>query len=175
MELFPFASDHNDDEGKRPFLGQGYYFWDYNLSYAKTWGRNHYANDYFVIEADITIDDEKHDFFLDLVGNRKDLVGFVNLLGEFDFIDDKGAVEGIDLCHIIDYLRYECPPDVFPFRIIRSVDYKNTNEAGIKIDFNYEQNGRKSYTILNPKFIVSFLSKDDIVYLTKPFIKFVSL
>jgi len=154
----------------KPFLGQGYYFWDFNLEYAKVWGKNHYSNKYYVCESDIDVDHEKDGFFLDLAGNRKHLVGFIELLREFDFIHKEGT-EGIDLCYIIDYLRTKCPPEVFPFEVIRAVDYKNNERIGIKVVFNNTQN---SYTILNPRIIFSFKSKENIVHLTKPSIAFKS-
>ena len=38
----PFRSEYTEttEEGKEPFLGEGYYMWDYNLETAHWWGRN---------------------------------------------------------------------------------------------------------------------------------------
>lgn len=167
---FPFLSVYDPENNKKPFLGEGYYFWDYNFEYAKVWGKSHYKNNYYVCESDIEIDHEEEGNYLDLVGNRKHLVGFVELLLEFNLISDEG-VEGIDLCFIIDYLRNNFPLEVFPFEVIRAVDYLNNDSAGIKIYFNDKQ---KSYTILNPRIIISFKNKHKIVHLINPFIKFAS-
>jgi hypothetical protein len=164
----PFHSEYNVRLSKKPFIGEGYYFWEYNLDYAKVWGKNHYKNTYFIVESEIKIDSEDDSNYLDLAGNREHLVGFVELLKEFDFIDERGTKD-IDLCTIISYLRNELPKEVFPYKVIRAVDYKNKETTGIKIDFNDKGS---SYTILNPRIIVSYKNKEDIVYNKKPFLKF---
>jgi len=165
----PFISEYKPKENKKPFLGEGYYFWEYNLDFAKIWGKKHYQNYFYVLECivDISCDDS---FYLDLVGNRKHLVGFVELLWEFKLIHEEGT-KGIDLCYIIDYLRNRCPEEAFPFKIIRAVDNKNQEKAGIKISFNDKLS---NFTILNPKIIFSFKNKKEIPYKLKPFITFVS-
>jgi len=155
-----------------PFLGEGFYFWEYNLDYAKVWGRINYEGKFFVCEAEIEVDHLLDGFYLDLAGNRKHLVFFVELLKEFNLIHDEGT-KGIDLCYIIDYMRQNFPPDVFPFRVIRAVDYKNDDKAGIRIDFNAKKDVL-SYTILNPRILIAYRSKEDIVYEVEPFITFVS-
>ena len=60
---------------------------------------------------------------------------------------------------------------MFPFEVVRAVDYLNNDSAGIKIYFNDKQ---KSYTVLNPRIIISFKNKHKIVHLINPFIKFAS-
>lgn len=168
LENAPFYSEYNVKQNKKPFIGAGYYFWEYNLDYAKVWSKNHYNNSYFIVESEIIINHDDDSYYLDLAGNREHLVGFVELLKEFDLIDDKG-VSGIDLCYIISYLRDEFPEEAFPFKVIRAVDYKNDEFSGIKIAFNDKV---KSYTILNPRIIISYRDKEDIVYNKKPFLKF---
>lgn len=166
----PFHSEYDLENDKKPFMGAGYYFWEYNLDYAKVWGKNHYNNSYFIVESEIIINNEDDSFYLDLAGNREHLVGFVELLKEFELIDGIGT-KGIDLCFIISYLRDNdnLPIEVFPFKVIRAVDYKNNETSGIKIAFNDKG---KSYTILNPRIIISYKNKEDIVYNKKPFLKF---
>lgn len=166
----PFLSEYKPKENKKPFLGEGFYFWEYNIDYAKFWGNLKYKNNYFVCEAGIDIDHETDGFYLDLAGNRKHLVGFVELLREFNLIHEEGT-KGIDLCYIIDYLRKKLPEDVFPFKVLRAVDYKNNDKAGIKIVFN-DKKSETSYTILNPRMLISFKRKEDIIYIKKPFITF---
>lgn len=170
MSNFPFLSTYEPQKGKTPFLGEGYYFWDYNLEYAKIWGKNHYANNFYICQSDISIENSDDSLFLDLAGNRIHLVGFIELLWEFNLIHEEGT-KGIDLCWIIDYLRTKCPAEVFPFEIIRAVDYNNNERAGIKVIFN---EGKKSFTILNPRIIFSFKNKKSIVHLTEPFIAYCS-
>lgn len=169
LQNAPFYSEYLPKEHKKPFLGEGFYFWEYNLEYAKAWGEMHYNRKYFVCEAEIDIDHITDGFYLDLAGNRKHLVGFVELLREFDLIHKEGT-KGIDLCYIISYLRKYCPSEVFPFKVIRAVDYKNEEKIGIRIEFNDKATG--SYTILNPRMLISFKNKDDIKFLTKLFLKF---
>jgi len=166
----PFLSEYYPSKGKKPYLGEGYYFWEYNLDYAKVWGKQHYSNRYFVCEYNVDIDQDKEGYFLDLVGNRKHLVGFVNLLSEFNLIHEDGT-KGIDLCYIINYLRKNFDEEVFPYKVIRAVDYHNRNLEAIKISFNED---RPSYTILNPRIIFSYKNISDIVHTTEPLIKFVS-
>lgn len=172
LENAPFYSEYNINTDKKPFIGAGYYFWEYNLDYAKVWGKYHYKNDYFIVESKVKIENnDDESYYLDLVGNREHLIGFVELLREFDFLDSKGT-KGIDLCFIISYLRDNFPEEIFPFKVIRAVDYKNNENIGIKIAFNDKGS---SYTILNPRIIISFKSKDDIVYNTIPFLKFAQI
>jgi hypothetical protein len=171
IENVPFLSKYKPEDKIMPYLGEGYYFWDYNLEYAMVWGESHYSNKYFILECEVNIDCDD-ETYLDLVGNRKHLVGFVSLLMEFNLIHEEGT-KGIDLCYIIEYLRKYCPPEVFPFKIIRAVDYKNEEKAGIKIVFNGK--GQKpSFTILNPRIIFAFKNRDEIPYKLKPFITFAS-
>lgn len=169
LKNFPFPSVYMPDEGKKPYLGRGYYFWDFNIDYAKIWGEKHYANSFFVCESEIEIDHQKEGFFLDLAGNRKHLVYFVELLAEFNLIHEEGT-KGIDLCYIIEYLR-KYIPESFKFEVIRAVDYRNNDLQGIKISFNDKT---KSYTFLNPRIIISFLNKSKIVHCVEPFINFAS-
>lgn len=172
LKTAPFFSAYNPQEDLKPFLGSGYYFWEYNFDYSKVWGVMHYKNDYYVIESQIYIDHEADGLYLDLAGNREHLVNFVELLMEFNLVHENGA-DGIDLCYIIEYLRKNCPPEAFPFKIIRAVDYHNDDKKGIRIDFNDKANN-KSYTILNPRMILSFLKRENINYISNPFIKFAS-
>jgi len=156
IKNFPFLSEYSPSEGNTPFLGQGYYFWDFNLDYAKVWGKNHYNGNFYVCESNIEIDHEIDGFLLDLAGN---------------LIHEEGTA-GIDLCWIIDYLRTQCPPEAFPFDVIRAVDYNNDELLGIKVVFN---ENKKSYTVLNPRIIIAFKCKEKIVHLNEPFIVFESL
>lgn len=168
----PFCSHYIPEKDKKPFLGEGFYFWEYNEEYAKYWGKKNYNNKFFVCESNIQIDHETDGYYLDLAGNREHLVGFVELLSEFNLIHKEGT-KGVDLCWIIDYIRKNLTEEEFPFEVIRAVDYNNDDKAGIKIEFN-DLKHIKSYTILNPRMIICYKNKDKIVYLSEPFIKFAS-
>ena len=172
LKNFPFKSKHDPKKGYYPFLGTGFYFWDYNLDYAKVWGQSHYRNSFFVCESEVEIDHELDGFYLDLVGNRQHLKGFVELLEELNLVHTKGCQE-IDLCYIIEYLRdikKNCP-DIFPYKVIRALDYSHNNYSGVKILFN---GIRKSYTLLDPRIIISFIDKKNIVKVSESIIKFAS-
>lgn len=170
VEEIPFISLYDKEKNKFPFLGTGYYFWDYNEHSSHFWGERHYSNSYYIFEADVNIDESKDGYFLDLVGNRKHLVYFVELLNKLNLIHPEGT-KGIDLCYIIEYLRKLDDEDIFPFKVIRAIDYISDSITGIKIAFS---EGKKSYTFLNPRFIICFKNREDIVYIKKPFIKFAS-
>jgi hypothetical protein len=170
----PFLSKINltSNPPKKPFLGEGYYFWDYNIEQAERWGRSQVKGKYFVIEAVIKIDSSEDGFWLDLVGNRKHLVSFVTILNEFDLLDNENEhIKNIDLCEIINYLRTKCPLDSFPFRAIRAVDNSVNTKYHKRIAFNYS---KRNFTLLDPKIIISFLNKKDIVYRNKQISKFAS-
>ena len=123
---------------------------------------------FFILFSSCSINDDLDGFYLDIAGNRKHLVGFVELLYEFNLIHEEGT-KGVDLCWIVNYLRTQCPEEAFPYQVIRAIDYKNNDKAGIRIAFNDKGS---SYTILNPRMIISFKNKKDIVYSNEPFIKF---
>lgn len=166
----PFLSEYLPEEGKRPFLGEGFYFWEFNIDYAKVWGKNHCSNYFYITEAIVDLSYTDPEYFLDLVGNRKHLMHFVSLLREFEIIESN-AIDGIDLCYIIDYLRSEFHVSVFPFKVIRAIDYLNDDNVGIKIPFN---NKLENHTFLNPRMLICYKSKEDILYIKKPFITFES-
>ncbi len=78
---YPIAfSEHNPDSKKNPFLGSGYYFWDYNKGMAHYWGKQHYHNSYYIFEASIPYNDS---IILDLVGNRQHMEWFVGIMEDF--------------------------------------------------------------------------------------------
>jgi hypothetical protein len=38
LKEFPFLSEYVPDNNQKPYLGEGYYFWDYNLELCKSLG-----------------------------------------------------------------------------------------------------------------------------------------
>ncbi len=64
-----FLSVHTNETPK--MLGTGYYFFDNNLSIAHAHGKNRYKRQYHIFEAEIQLTEDN---FLDLVGNRMDML-----------------------------------------------------------------------------------------------------
>jgi hypothetical protein len=62
-------------------------------------------------------------------------------------------------------------PDAFPFKVVRAVDNSNNELRGIKISFNEKT---KSFTFLNPRIIIAYRNKEDIIKIKETFITFTS-
>lgn len=56
----------NSNKFKIPFLGEGFYFWEENLSAAHKWGKKHCKNDYKILE------------YIDLKIDKDDILDFLN-------------------------------------------------------------------------------------------------
>lgn len=165
LKNIPFLSEHKPDEGKYPYLGEGYYWWEYNAEYAKVWGHMNYDGNFFVTEAEINLNEED-ETFLDLGGNRKHMMGFLSMLKEFGIVDGND-VQGINMNYVIEYLK---EISQFPFNVIRAIDAKDDKKA-MKIQF---KEGSSSHMFLNPRIIICYLFKKDIQYKMKPFVIFAS-
>lgn len=133
-----------------PFLGEGYYFWDFNLKRAQEWGKKNYGNDYKILETSVTL---QGDNFLDLVGSRQDLSDFLKVLYEM-----KRRKPGIKLGEF--FYGMQClerkKPGTWPFSIIRALNVKSNAK---KISFNHVPN---SEMLLNPEIIVCFYNRNEI-------------
>lgn len=154
----PFRSEYTEttEEGKEPFLGEGYYMWDYNLETAHWWGRNHYNNKYAILSYPLTLSGEK---FLDLVGSRQDMEIFKTLM---DKVNSKQGCTGFGIAksiRMLEILNAMCSRGgVFDYKIIRAVDI--TENAASEI---YGFAGKRdSKTNLNPKILICFKDKNDI-------------
>lgn len=132
------------------FLGEGYYFWDYNIKRAHKWGRDHYEGDYKILEIPLVL---SGDNFLDLVGSRKDveiLLKFMKELKNFVPIDKFGAfMHGIQQMKKMNYNKW-------PYTIIRALNLKSNTKS---IPFNHLKDSR---LLLNPEVIICFYDTKDI-------------
>jgi hypothetical protein len=151
----PFYSAYDETTRQTPFLGSGYYFWDDNLEMARKWGRIHYENNYFVIEADCRIPSE---LVLDLVGNRTDLRFFCQCLEMFKAYGH--ARECWSVSQIIEFMKKLSVSSknfqgMFPFQAIRAVDHSAREAAHEKIKFSHEKE-RGQYMLTNPRILVCF-------------------
>lgn len=149
LENAPFISKFSD------FLSEGYYFWDDNIEMAKVWGYNHYKNDYFIIECELDINENK---CFDLVGNRKHQIFLTNFINKYN---KSGNITNLSyLINILRKLNKEKNNNIFPFESVRAIDYIPPIEYKIKkIKF---RNDLKQYTILNPKIAICFFSKNSL-------------
>ena len=145
----PFMSPYQPVTKKLPFLGAGYYFWDDNLEMAKFWGDRHYHGKYFILKSDLQI---PVDTFLDLVGNRQDMLHIKNLLGkmkEYGF-DRPNWTLGASI-EAMKKINSKIP-DFFPFEVIRAVD-----NSALDDDKVFFTAGKPNYTNLNPRIVICFL------------------
>jgi hypothetical protein len=165
----PFLSEFDPSKGKQPYLGEGFYFWEYNQDYSKTWGELHYKDGYYVCEAEIDVPVEDDAIYLDLVGNRKQMIDFFDLLKVFEQVDAEGAINE-NLSEIISLLS-SYGEEIFPWKIIRAVQSDNNEQKGGYVRFNDKT---KSYTFLKPRILFCFKNKDDIVYSKKANVIFAS-
>jgi len=163
--LAEYIPNNLEEENKYQFLGSGYYYWDDNLNYAKTWGKNHCRGDFFIVESDLNL---AKGLFLDLVGNRGDIRFFYNLMKDLSSHVRKDArtIAGvIDIARGLEVLA----PGTFSYKVIRSLDYtqfEKTDKSEDKKAVRYVEN-KFNITLLNPRFIICLLEKSDVILLSK--------
>lgn len=142
----PFLSIHvESDKHQHKFLGTGYYFWDNNIGMAHAHGQRNYKRKYYIFEAELHLAKE---IFLDLAGNRIDMLFFKDMMERLDRMMD---TTDWTLAHYIEFLKRN---NKFPFRAIRAID-NSINPRDIVL---FVQN-RPNFTNLNPIFIVCLLDK----------------
>ncbi len=136
---------------KNPFLGTGYYFWDYNKEMAKWWGKKQYDNNYYIFEAEIPYNQE---ITLDLVGNRQHMQWLIEMMNMF--MEENEECKSWSIGQFIEFLKdiRNLPEykDIFPYQIIRAIDHSVKN--GI---FDFYPNS-KEYIMLNPRIIICVIN-----------------
>jgi hypothetical protein len=146
----PFLSVHLEDEEKQhKFLGTGYYFWDNNIGMAHAYGQKIYRRRYYIFESDLVFEDE---LFLDLVGNRNDMLWFQTLMKRFERFKH---TEKWTIGNFIEFLKSK---NLLPFNAIRAID----NSVNSKEILQFVAT-RPNYTNLNPVFIICLLDKNSSV------------
>ena len=156
----PFRSNYHEPFGKLPFLGSGYYFWDYNYEIAENWGFNHYNGNFFILEFVLQIPDE---LFLDLVGSRQAMEYIKMMISKMkDFGFDRPEWS---LGAVIESLKKinAKTPGSFPFEVVRAVDNSALKEE-VKVIF---VDSKKNYTNLNPRLVICFLTKKEVFFESK--------
>ena len=157
LQNAPFYSEFNKEQGKIPFLGGGYYFWDTNPEAAHFWGENHYKGNYFIYECVLNIEDDK---FLDLVGSRKDMIQLRELIDKFS---RKIGGENLSLGEILEYLKklHNLDPNFFDVDAVRAID---SSKSKRNEDIIYFNNNKKQYTDLCPRLIICFYRKKPVFF-----------
>ena len=154
----PFRSQctPETEEGKEPFLGDGYYMWDYNLETAHWWGDVHYNSQYAILSYPLSLSGDR---FLDLVGSRKDMEDFRTLIAK---VRSKPGCESFGIARCIMFLEWlnslRDDGGVFDYKIIRAVDAtkKRANQVYTFVS------ARNSAINLDPRILICFKDKNDI-------------
>lgn len=154
---FPSTATHE------PFLGLGYYFWDYNIQQSHDWGERLYGESYFIVEASINTTDDN---FLDLVGDRKHLEYLGDLVIEYSTTGLRAS--NFQLGKFIEFLKdiSKKDPSIFPFQIIRCQDDSVEPKKKHKIKFN----SKAAYLNLNPRYIFCLVSVNNTILTDKSII-----
>lgn len=156
----PFLSKYSPNSGKIPFLGAGYYFWDNNLDMAEQWGRLNYQNKYCVVEGELTLNKPT---FLDLVGNRGDIIYFRELIHQFS--NNGYPKSNWTLGKFIEFLKnlernYTKYKGIFPYNVIRAVDNSNKHKLQQHSFIFVKKKG--AYTFLDPRIIICFTDQGNV-------------
>jgi len=142
----PFLSEHiENNPSLQKFLGTGYYFWDNNIGMAHSHGQKNYKRSYYIFEAKISLDP---DSFLDLAGNRLDMLRFQEIMDRLKLIPE---TENWGLAHYIEFLKRK---KIFPYRAVRAIDTSIDPKEVVKFVPD-----RRNFINLNPVFIVCLLDK----------------
>lgn len=159
----PFLSEWKEplpeSSYKTPYLGTGYYFWEYDLDQAKRWGKFRYNSSFYIVEGIIHT---TNDNFLDLVGDRSHMS---YLLFSAVKLVKKGLIEpSWKIGELIETLKKigENNAKVFPFSIIRSMDYRHLTYKDVRMFRNDE-----SYTYLDPSHIFCLLETNELILSNK--------
>jgi hypothetical protein len=155
-ENAPFLSEFYEKDADRPYLGQGYYFWDNNLEMAKEWGRSHCHNDYCILVADLIFKDDE---LFDLVGNREHCMKLISLQKKFNDYDHNR--DTWELAKFIEFLKDTESggeyPGVFPYKAVRAVDLSPKPKKRF-----FFIRGKRSFTNLDPRFIICIIDLNQI-------------
>lgn len=141
----------------RPYLGEGYYFWDNHIELAHWWGYEHYSNSYMICESKIEASQE--DFF-DLVGSREDQIYLIHVREKFN-------LGSRPLGAIIDFLRELAAHDetkrkVFPFNVVRAMDVYHRSKFDLKrIILSMRSGTPLGITNLAPKMFICIFKKNN--------------
>lgn len=156
----PFEAKH-DPPRQHQFLGTGYYYWDYNLEYAKIYGKRKYPYGFFVIETEINL---AFGTFLDLVGRRQDMDILLKLKSRLAKIYKPAS--GWFLGSFIEYLKVlQFEPgfeNIFPYKAVRVIDMAVKREDENEVKF-VDKSDMYAYVNLNPRMIICVYEKNNAI------------
>lgn len=164
LKKAPFFSSYNEKCNSLKFLGSGYYFWDDNIGMAHHWGRTYYRKRYFIVESKLNL---PGGIFLDLVGNRKHLRYFSEMIEKFN-------AKGFGRPHwtmgaFIEFLKSKEKniPGIFPFKAIRAIDNSVAPKNKNTIQF---VDNKQNYTNLDPRLVICVTEKNSVILQSKKII-----
>lgn len=154
----PFKSMKNSS-GNYPFLGEGYYFWDNNIEIAHHWGETHCKKKYYIVETKLKIEDE---IFLDLVGNRTDMINFAELHKTFSEKYNRGKKYPIGkFIEVLRDLNKKDYKGIFPWKVCRAIDLYTSNFLKhYEHLFVYK---KENYTNLSPRIVICLYEKNNVI------------
>lgn len=130
------------------WLGDGYYFWDSDISWAHQWGKN-YSKGYLIFEADILINELTYDLF----GNTLHKNEFKSIILELINNGNFKNIETVTVPKVIEYLKKYIG---FTYNSIRAADYP---KQAFKVSFG-GKNGEFMY--LNERVQVCLIDKKNL-------------
>ena len=172
LQSSPFKSSKKKKQNggfKIPFLGEGYYLWEENLSAAVRWGKKHYRNKYSIVEySDVKM--ESGDV-LDFLNRRN--VQYFNELKEI-YTKKRPQSKNWPLGNWIEFFKSVNKKDgnSFPFNYIRAEENlpSTTENDRIKEKILFTEDV-SHYTYLSPLLILCVIDKTKLSFKGKSLIK----
>jgi len=172
LKIGPVKSLMVDDDGNQkkrpPFAGEGYYFWEDNLSASEWWGDVHYIKnglDYRIFRIDIDLKYEDKSF-LDLIGNRQHLKLIGKLIERTKMKIDCSKWK---LHNYISYFRLRDSQNIgmFPYKMIRF----NDHDLNPMLQNPLQLNENQHVSLINPFYIICVFDSGHLKLETFTFIK----
>lgn len=145
----PFISTHDSlNDGVGPWIGEGYYFWEHNISLAHWWGKSHILGDYVICSCNLEYDKLQ----------LWDLYNDHDHLAELDrinkYLNDKLEIPYNDLT-LVKVIRYMKDNDLFTYSAVRVIsigvinEKKNIGEEVMK-RMRFSTNHKSYFDIIPP-------------------------
>lgn len=168
----PFKSNKRKRQGGKgfiiPFLGEGYYFWEENISAAHDWGKRHCKGSYNIVQfKDLEI---PKNILLDF-GNRRDLAYFNELRGKY--IEKRPESKRWSISVWIEFFKEMKKKEevYFPFNYLRADENYPDEEKNSKIKEKIIfASGEKYFTYLSPLWILCVIEKSSMKFAKKEII-----
>ncbi|MDB5153045.1 MAG: hypothetical protein JWR54_1796 [Mucilaginibacter sp.] len=146
----PFHVENID----QAFLGSGYYFWDDHIELAHYWGEVHCGRKYVICAGELSVEKE---LFFDLVGNRKDMIYFKDIISRIP------ELENMPIGKIIEFLKdLNSRPNkrgIFPFKVLRAII---SSVTAFKQDIKSFASKRQGNMTLTPQIMICLVEKNNL-------------